>query len=189
MKHFSCLLALGLLGVHGTTYAETNKHETTVTLGLTRSLAAEALAFPAQYPPEAQPVEIERWIYGRTTFSARPFPKDSYVQHPGRKVGTVGFISYTPFPGARTLYSCITNDGQDFFTSEYENCEGQRKMTHMPILGYIATTQLPGTVPLYRCIRGGFKPRPWADHFDTISANCENQSNPTNEGIRGYIWL
>ena len=179
------ILALGLLCNH----ASAGEYQALEAPEVGREAVAEALAFPAGFPPGSQPVELERWVFGQTTFSARPFPRDSYVQHPGRKVGTLGSISYTPFSGGHPLYACQTNDGQDFFTSTTMDCEGHRKMVHMPILGYVASHQLPGTVPLYRCIRGGFKPRPWADHFDTVDPHCEGQPNPTNEGIRGYIWL
>jgi len=101
----------------------------------------------------------------------------------------LGFISYYPFEGSQTLYSCNTNDYRDRFTSLDPNCEGHIKMGAAPITGYVASTQLAGTVPLYRCMRGGLKPGNWADHFDTTNANCENVKNPANDGIIGYIWL
>ncbi|WP_153064987.1 hypothetical protein [Xanthomonas arboricola] len=158
-------------------------------VGLTASVAAEARAQPAIVPPGATPIELERWIFKNNTFSVRPLPKDYYQQWAGNRQGVLGFISYTPFEGSRVLYSCVTLDWNDTFTSNDANCEGQQHARDQPITGYIASTQIPGTVPLYRCMRGGLQPNNWADHFDTTSANCENVKNPAMDGIIGYIWL
>jgi len=158
-------------------------------LGATRQVLSEAKAQPASLPAGVQLVELERWFYRDDTYSVRPLPSGGPQIHPGSRQGVLGFISYYPFEGSQTLYSCNTNDYRDRFTSLDPNCEGHIKMTASPITGYIASTQLAGTVPLYRCMRGGLKPGNWADHFDTTSANCENVKNPANDGIIGYIWL
>jgi hypothetical protein len=158
-------------------------------LGQNAAGAAEARAQPASLPPGVQLVELERWHFRSDTFSARPFAPSSPWQHPGVRQGVLGFISYYPFEGARTLYNCHTNDYRDRFTSPDENCEGHILMTNAsPITGYIAATQLPGTVPVYRCMRGGLSPGNWADHFDSLDVNCEGVKHPANDGIIGYIW-
>ena len=181
-----CSIALTSALAAGT--AQAQEAEAPFIPGLTQQVAAQALAQPAHFPHGSQPVEVGRWEFRGNTFSARDFPPGSHMQHPGKRMGTLGLISYTPFVGARTLYSCRTNDHLDRFTSRYENCEGHIKEPYIPILGYIATSQIAGTVPLYRCIRGGFNPT-WADHFDTVDVHCERQSHYTNEEILGYIWL
>ncbi|MCD0280518.1 hypothetical protein JWH04_16535 [Xanthomonas melonis] len=157
-------------------------------VGLTPSIAAEARAHLTVVPPGATPIELERWTFRNNMFSVRPI-QNNYEQWPGTRQGLLGFISYTPFEGSRTLYSCVTLDWNDTFTSNDPNCEGQRVARDQPITGYIASTQIAGTVPLYRCMRGGLQPNNWADHFDTTAPNCENVRNQVNEGIIGYIWL
>ncbi|MBV6850692.1 hypothetical protein [Xanthomonas euvesicatoria] len=158
-------------------------------LGANARVAVEAAAQPALVPEGVTLVSLERWKFKDDTFSARPITTVGQ-SHPGSRQGVLGFISFTPFAGGRTLYACITNDYRDRFTSGDPNCEGQIPYpSSLPITGYIASTQLPGTVPLYRCMRGGLKPGNWADHFETLDVNCENVRFPANDGIIGYIWL
>lgn len=159
-------------------------------LGATPKVLAEANAQPAYLPAGVQLVELERWFNRNDSFSARPLNTPGGMKHPGKKQGTLGFISYYPFEGSVTLYACLQNNWLDNFTSRDPNCEGHMKTTNgMPITGYIAGTQLPGTVPLYRCHRGGLKPNNWADLFDTTDVNCENVKYPLLDQILGYIWL
>lgn len=160
-------------------------------LGSSASVQAEAKVLPAMIPANVQLVELERrYVPGPSdTFSVRPWDGSVGSQHPGKLQGVLGFISYTAFDGGSTLYSCLTRDYRDRFTSRDAGCEGQLTMSYSPITGYIANTQLPGTVPLYRCQRGGLQPNNWADHFDSLDVNCENVKNMANDGIIGYIWL
>ncbi len=159
-------------------------------LGASPKILAEANAHAADLPAGVQLVELERWRWREDTFTARPLNTPGGMKHPGKKEGTLGFISYYPFEGSVTMYACLNNNWMDSFSSMDPNCEGHMKTTNMmPITGYIASTQLPGTVPLYRCMRGGLKPNNWADHFDTLDPNCEGVKYPVNEGIMGYIWL
>ena len=156
-------------------------------LGATPKVLAEVGAQAANVPPDVLLVELERWRWNQDTFSVRPLNSPS-TQHPGRREGVLGFISYTPFEGGHTLYGCVHNNWMNRFTSVDPNCEGHMKDATFPITGYIATTQLPGTVPLYRCQRGGFSST-WVDHFDTLDWNCENVPWKVNDGLIGYIWL
>ncbi|WP_049439104.1 hypothetical protein [Stenotrophomonas maltophilia] len=158
-------------------------------VGASPKVLAEANAQAADLPAGVQLVELERWKFKEDTFSGRPLNTPGGMIYPGKKQGTLGFISYFPFEGSVTMYSCVNNNWLDTFSSLDANCEGHMHSREMPITGYIASTQLPGTVPLYRCMRGGLKPNNWADHFDTLDANCEGVKYPVNEGIMGYIWL
>lgn len=158
-------------------------------LGANRQVVSEAKAQPAAVPADVLLVDLERWHHNNDTFSARPLNTPGGMQHPGKRQGVLGFISYTAFEGGHPLYACIQNNWLDRFTSRDPNCEGHMHDQYMPITGYIASTQLPGTVPLYRCHRGGLKPNNWADLFDTTDVNCENVKYPLNDQILGYIWL
>lgn len=158
-------------------------------LGASPRVLAEANAQAADLPVGVQLVELERWFYRDDTKSVRPLNTPGGMQHAGKKQGTLGFVSFFPFEGSVTVFSCLNNNWRDTFSSLDANCEGHMPSVNMPITGYIAATQLPGTVPLYRCMRGGLKPNNWADHFDTLDANCEGVKYPVNEGIMGYIWL
>lgn len=142
--------------------------------------------FVASVPPEAQLVELERWIGREVTFSVRPAAP--HQTHPGRREGVLGFISFTAFPGSRPLFGCRASDYSDRFTSIDPSCEGHLPMPQIPITGHIAATPLPGTVPLYRCMRvGGLPSGRWGDNFDTTDANCEGK-RAVFLGLLGHIW-
>ncbi|WP_181098409.1 hypothetical protein [Xanthomonas arboricola] len=179
----AAVMSVGLLGTESAIAQKIDY------LGASHRTTVAALAQPASVPAGVQLVELERWFYRDDTRSGRPLNTPGGMIYPGKKQGTLGFISYYPFEGSHTLYSCMTNDYRDLFTSTDSNCEGQLPARDMPITGYIASTQIAGTVPLYRCMRGGLKPNNWADHFDTLDISCENVKNPANDGIIGYIWL
>ncbi len=139
-------------------------------------------------PDGVQLVELYRYYNSkeRNHWSGRSMPQN-WEQLGWRYEGSLGFISYTPFPGGHALYNCFIAGGNDYFTSPDPNCEGKNLATFMPILGYVADTQISGTVPLYRCMRGYTPTR--ADHFDTLSSACENVPNKATDGVIGYVFL
>lgn len=154
----------------------------------TPSNAQSVEVAPLTVPEGATLVEMFRWYNPNTTdrYSGRELPQNWQLLG-WRLEGTVGFISYTPFPGSHPLYSCATNEKvPDYFSSVDANCEGQLKVYWAPIIGYLASTQIPGTVPLYRCDTPGYE----EDHFDTTSPVCEgNKPGAVNEGPLGYIFF
>ncbi|WJI14573.1 hypothetical protein MWN52_13140 [Pseudoxanthomonas winnipegensis] len=144
-------------------------------------------------PAGATLVQLYRYYNAKEVnhFSGREMPQ-GWSDLGWRQDGTNGFISFTPFSGSRTLYSCFIPGGIDRFTSSDPNCEGQGRDSMNSILGYVAESQIPGTVPLYRCQRGGIKKinGVWrSDHFDTLSSVCENVPNPAMDGVLGYVFL